>query len=242
MAMDDPAAALAQLKTSLDGLEGALAPILSQPWNETLEGTTSVERAKMDVLLAYSINNLVWMYLRTRGIKPEEHAVSGELERLQAYYTKVRDVENPPRRTTSVDKDAAARVIKHAIPRSQRVDTDASASTSAAALARDQAIAATDDMMSRRFRFVATGGEKVLPGGGAAAAAAAGGEEADGDVVMAAAVDNGDGAPRGGAGAGAQAQAEAEALLADVDGQIEAAPRAKKGGAKKKNKKRKHVE
>lgn len=58
--MDDPAAALAQLKTSLDGLEGALAPILSQPWNETLEGTTSVERAKMDVLLAYSINNLVW--------------------------------------------------------------------------------------------------------------------------------------------------------------------------------------
>lgn len=138
-----------------------------------------------------------------------------------------------------MDKDAASRVIKHAIPRSQRVDADASAST-AAALARDQAITATDDMMSRRFRFVATGGEKVIPGGGAAAAA--GGEEADGDVVMAVAVDNGDGAPRGGAGAGAEAQAEAEALLADVDGQIEAAPRAKKGGAKKKNKKRKHVE
>lgn len=56
----DPTATLHSFDTSLDTLEATLAPLLARPLNETREALGGIERAKLDVLVAYAVNNLVW--------------------------------------------------------------------------------------------------------------------------------------------------------------------------------------
>jgi hypothetical protein len=58
--MDDPIAALSTLDASLDGLEAALAPLLETTRAAALAPLSSVDKAKLDVLLAFAANNLVW--------------------------------------------------------------------------------------------------------------------------------------------------------------------------------------
>ena len=96
MSDSDPAAAIAALAQSLPDLEAAFEPILSQPWNELVDKLEPLDRAKLDVFMAYAINNLIWgklappgfcidasscttVYLKTRGIDPADHEVSAEL-------------------------------------------------------------------------------------------------------------------------------------------------------------------
>ncbi|GMK58024.1 hypothetical protein CspeluHIS016_0500560 [Cutaneotrichosporon spelunceum] len=150
----DPAATLRDLDVSLDTIEAALAPLLAHPLNETRSALGAIERAKLDVLVAYTVNNLVWMYLRMRGIEPDTHGVAKELERVRGYYGKVRDAEDgKPTTRTRIDKDAAKRFITHSI----------GAPTSAAAMAQRQAEAAirerqageSEATRANRFRHVA---------------------------------------------------------------------------------------
>lgn len=59
---------------------------------------------------------------------------------------------------------AASRIIKHSLPTQRSLDAAAPApATAAAALARTQALA-HDVGRSTRFRHIASGGEKVIPG------------------------------------------------------------------------------
>jgi hypothetical protein len=62
----DPSAILARLRTALSSVEETLRPLLDQKWNETTAALGTMERAKMDVLVSYAINDLIWgMYHRT---------------------------------------------------------------------------------------------------------------------------------------------------------------------------------
>jgi hypothetical protein len=63
----DPSATLAQLRTALSSVEETLGPLLDQKWNETTAALGTMERAKMDVLVSYAINDLIWgMYPSSR--------------------------------------------------------------------------------------------------------------------------------------------------------------------------------
>lgn len=75
----------------------------------------------MDVMMAYSIVDLIWgesgylfglplnvwlegrltrlVYLKMKGVDPDKHEVSTELERVREYYTKIRNIEQPEKRT-----------------------------------------------------------------------------------------------------------------------------------------------
>lgn len=94
--MSDPTASLDSLSTSFAALQFALSSLHTRPWSETTESLSSLERAKMDILLAYAINDLIWgelylcthvnliakastVYLKMKGIDPETHEVSSEL-------------------------------------------------------------------------------------------------------------------------------------------------------------------
>ncbi|KAL1413627.1 hypothetical protein Q8F55_001405 [Vanrija albida] len=187
---DDPRAALTALDTTLDALESALAPLLSQPWSQTLSALPALERAKADVLLAYAINDLVWVYLKSRGLDPASHEVSAELERIRGYYGKVKDAENPGARRT-IDKAAAHRFVVAALPSAREQPPNA-----AAALAARQA----EEYVGRasRFKHVAGAAERVTPGATA---------DDDGDVEM-------------GDEAGADSDASAAELLLSVEAEI----------------------
>ena len=55
-----------------------------------LEELDEEEQAKLNILLAYGLNSLFFMYLRTQGINPSDHAVKKELLRVQGYMEKLK--------------------------------------------------------------------------------------------------------------------------------------------------------
>lgn len=67
-------------------------------------------------------------YLRLNGVKAREHPVFKELTRVKQYFEKVKLAENPiaveKRQNLSLDKEAAARIIKAGLVRSifQKLD------------------------------------------------------------------------------------------------------------------------
>ena len=56
-------------------------------------------------------------YLRLNGIEAKEHPVFEELARVKQYFAKIKNIENPDagKRDLVVDKEAAARMIKHGL-------------------------------------------------------------------------------------------------------------------------------
>ncbi|TXT15575.1 hypothetical protein VHUM_00078 [Vanrija humicola] len=206
---DDPRTSLAALDGTLDHLEASLAPLFARPWAETLAGLEPLQRAKADVLLAYAINDLVWVYLKSRGLDPEGHDVAKELERIRGYYGKVKDAENPgAARRTTIDKAAAHRFVTAAIPASQRTAVPANAH---AALAARQA-AEYDVGRATRFKHVAGETERVVPG-----------QDGGEDVEMEDAEEEEEGE--------GDSDASAAELLLSVDAEIEAAAAGGEGDA-----------
>ncbi|KAJ3721895.1 Sas10/Utp3/C1D family-domain-containing protein [Lentinula raphanica] len=109
------------LSSSLDEVETAIAPLFSgkQTLPEILLALEPLEQAKLQTVLPYLLYDLIFIYLRTRGIDPKSHPVVSELERVRQYFEKIKNAENPPVRATQVDKAAANRFIKHAISQAQ---------------------------------------------------------------------------------------------------------------------------
>ncbi|KZT73217.1 C1D-domain-containing protein [Daedalea quercina L-15889] len=108
-------AKVAALENSLDDLETQLEPLLAQTLPESLVGLETIQQAKLQVALPYLVYDLIFIYLKTRGIDPKTHPVVTELDRIRQYFDKIKNAEDPEKRTTAVDKAAANRFIKHAI-------------------------------------------------------------------------------------------------------------------------------
>ncbi|EIW70752.1 hypothetical protein M231_02594 [Tremella mesenterica] len=144
----NPSSSSKGLVESIKAVQDALEPLHQRPFSDTLDELESLDRAKMDILLAYTISDLLWIYLKMKGHDPSLHPVAGELERIRTYYEKIKLVESgSEQRKNKVDVNAARRFIKHHLPPSC-----------------DPTL---DEMPGRaeRFRFVAADGkEKMIPG------------------------------------------------------------------------------
>ncbi|KAG8724141.1 hypothetical protein FRC09_000099 [Ceratobasidium sp. 395] len=110
------------LVSSIDELEEVLKPLLETPLSKlNTQLSAPLDRAKLQTWLSYVLNDLVWIYLRTRGINPshtdsgEPHDVVAELDRVKEYFAKIKEAENPAKRTMVVDGKVANRFIKHAL-------------------------------------------------------------------------------------------------------------------------------
>ncbi|KAI0334338.1 hypothetical protein GY45DRAFT_1269944 [Cubamyces sp. BRFM 1775] len=114
------------LNDSLDVLEEKLEPLLSQTLPETLLPLETIQQVKLNVAIPYLVYDLVFIYLKTRGIDPKTHPVVAELDRVRQYFDKIKNAEDPEKRKNAVDKAAANRFIKHAIAqvRAQRPPGD----------------------------------------------------------------------------------------------------------------------
>ncbi|KAL1760872.1 hypothetical protein FB107DRAFT_269582 [Schizophyllum commune] len=108
-------AKVAALNASLDKLETELAPLLNKPLAETLAGLEPIEKARLQTLLPYIIYDLSFIQLKVNGEDPKTHAVIPELDRVRQYFEKIKKAEDSAPKPPTVDKDAAARFIKHAI-------------------------------------------------------------------------------------------------------------------------------
>lgn len=112
----DPIETLSTLSTAVQELEAALSPILAIPLVELLANATdSLEKAKLDVTLAYVVHDLIWIYLKTVGVDPATHPVMEELGRVKEYFDKLKAAETKSTPRPQIDKAAANRFISAAI-------------------------------------------------------------------------------------------------------------------------------
>ncbi|XP_033734431.1 nuclear nucleic acid-binding protein C1D-like [Pecten maximus] len=106
---------LAAFDTSLSDMEKVIRPWLEVPESELHEKLSPLDKAKLDLVGAYTINSLFWMYLNVCGEKPKEHAVKQELDRIRSYMTRVKDVQDKLTIMPHIDKDAAKRFQRNAL-------------------------------------------------------------------------------------------------------------------------------
>jgi exosome complex protein LRP1 len=113
-----------ELQQTIQSLDASITTIskhvesfLSAPMEDLISQMTSEEHAKLNVLLAYTLNTLFYAYLKTQGASPGNHPVKAELERVKTYLAKLKELSNQPKETPTValNKEAAERFIKHAL-------------------------------------------------------------------------------------------------------------------------------
>ncbi|GFN82345.1 hypothetical protein PoB_000885100 [Plakobranchus ocellatus] len=105
---------LASFDTHLTDLESSLSPLLSIPRAELAEQLDTIDAAKVDLVSAYTINSLFWMYLNCCGINPKEHAVKQELTRIQSYMARVKEIEDK-KKAPKIDKSVSKRFVRSAL-------------------------------------------------------------------------------------------------------------------------------
>ncbi|RVX70546.1 hypothetical protein B0A52_05197 [Exophiala mesophila] len=116
-----------QLEEALEDLEDNLEPLLVDPLTSTTQKLPLLDRAKLNVLLVYAIESLIFSYLKVQGVQAKEHAVFRELSRVKQYFEKIKQAEAAPSKsqpTLVLDKDAAGRFIKHALAGNDRYDLE----------------------------------------------------------------------------------------------------------------------
>ncbi|XP_018422445.1 PREDICTED: nuclear nucleic acid-binding protein C1D [Nanorana parkeri] len=105
---------LLAFEKSVGSVDEMLTKMMSVSRSELLQKLDPVEQAKLDLVSAYTLNSLFWVYLVTQGINPKEHPVKDELERIRSYMNRVKEITDR-KKAARLDKGAAQRFIKHAL-------------------------------------------------------------------------------------------------------------------------------
>lgn len=103
-----------QLENSLNQLETFLARLDSTSYTTVHENLTPLDQARFDLTAAYTLNSLMWAYLRTRGVDPKQTQLKTELERVKSYMDKLKSVADR-QSAAKVDKQAATRLMRNAL-------------------------------------------------------------------------------------------------------------------------------
>lgn len=114
-------AAFADFTCKLDALESALRPVLAAV-NEVRSGGAGealppLMQARVDATLAYALNAMFCMYLRTQGQDPTSHPVRDEMERVRAAYVRIHRLEaaekgRPRKRKHAAVHEAEAELVR----------------------------------------------------------------------------------------------------------------------------------
>jgi exosome complex protein LRP1 len=141
------------LEVNIDELTSTLSPLLSTPLSTTATSLPLLDKAKLYVLAAYAIESLLFSTLQASGVDAKSHALFAELARLRTYFAKIKDIEERApggawEGRARVDKDAAARFIKHGLSGNERYDRERAERT-----AREKARAAEKAraLVNRKF-------------------------------------------------------------------------------------------
>jgi exosome complex protein LRP1 len=112
---------LATFDTQLSELESGLKPLLSVS-RVDLSNLEPIDEAKTDLVAAYAINSLFWMYLNVCGVNPKEHAVKQELSRIQSYMARVKEIEDK-KKAPKLNKAVTKRYIRSALWKAAQQNT-----------------------------------------------------------------------------------------------------------------------
>jgi exosome complex protein LRP1 len=120
---------LERLDDEIDDLEEAAAPLLKTTISDTASKLPLLDKAKLYVLMTYSIESLLFCrfpidgivvlpadfppaYIRLHGVNARDHPVFRELTRVKQYFDKIKVAETPVvKRDLALDRQAAHRFI-----------------------------------------------------------------------------------------------------------------------------------
>ncbi|KAH7109075.1 hypothetical protein B0J11DRAFT_238933 [Dendryphion nanum] len=120
----DMHAQIEDLEVNIDELSTALSPLLTTPLTTTTSTLPLLDKAKLYVLLCYTIESLLFSSLQASGQNARDHPIFAELARLKAYFQKIKDAELGPAPKTRIDKDAVNRFVKHGLSGNDRYDAE----------------------------------------------------------------------------------------------------------------------
>ncbi|KAH0607455.1 uncharacterized protein H6S33_002489 [Morchella sextelata] len=108
-----PLTHLSLLDEQLDDLTTTLTPLLTTPGLPSLTATLPIaDQARLSVLTAYTLESLLFTYLRLNGVDAKTHPVMTELARVRQYVAKINAAQEAPKRRPAVDKEAVGRFVK----------------------------------------------------------------------------------------------------------------------------------
>ncbi|CAG8207829.1 unnamed protein product [Penicillium nalgiovense] len=116
---------LEQLDDNVDDLEGVLEPLLAGTLVKSSSKLPVMDKAKLHVLITYTLESLIFSYLRLHGVDAKQHPVFRELTRVKQYFEKIKALETEPEeRSMTLDKAAASRFIKHGLSGNDKYDLE----------------------------------------------------------------------------------------------------------------------
>ncbi|CAI7575410.1 unnamed protein product [Penicillium glandicola] len=116
---------LEQLDDNVDDLEGVLQPLLASTLLKSSNKLPVMDKAKLHVLITYTLESLIFSYLRLHGVDAKQHPVFRELTRVKQYFEKIKVLETEPEeRPMTLDKAAAGRFIKHGLAGNDKYDLE----------------------------------------------------------------------------------------------------------------------
>ncbi|XP_054574697.1 nuclear nucleic acid-binding protein C1D-like [Eptesicus fuscus] len=104
---------LSAFENSIGAIDDMLKTMMSVSRNELLQKLDPREQAKVDLVSAYTLNSMFWVYLATQGVNPMEHPVKQELERIRVYMNRVKEITD--KKAAKLDNGAASRFVKNAL-------------------------------------------------------------------------------------------------------------------------------
>ncbi|EKV16625.1 Exosome-associated family protein [Penicillium digitatum] len=116
---------LEQLDDNVDDLEDVLQPLLARTILKSSNKLPVMDKAKLHVLITYTLESLIFSYLRLHGVNAKQHPVFRELTRVKQYFEKIKVLETEPEeRPMTLDKAAAGRFIKHGLSGNDKYDLE----------------------------------------------------------------------------------------------------------------------
>ncbi|KAJ5548761.1 hypothetical protein N7513_005995 [Penicillium frequentans] len=116
---------LEQLDDHVDDLEEVLEPLLGQSLSKTSKNLPVMDKAKLHVLVTYTLESLLFCYLRLYGVDAKQRPVFRELTRVKQYFEKIKALETEPeQRKMTLDKGAANRFVKHGLAGNEKYDLE----------------------------------------------------------------------------------------------------------------------
>ncbi|KAL5244493.1 hypothetical protein ACI65C_011903 [Semiaphis heraclei] len=106
-----------ELVASIQNLDHSIVDIetlLESRMNIDYNSLSVEEKIKHDLLIAFALNSLYWVYLRLDGVDPTSHNIKRELDRVKSTMDMAKGAM-AKKNMLRVDKKAAERIIDHAL-------------------------------------------------------------------------------------------------------------------------------
>ncbi|KAI0401545.1 Sas10/Utp3/C1D family-domain-containing protein [Xylaria palmicola] len=115
--------ALERLDDAVDVLEDAVQP-LADNMTDVASKLPLLDKAKLYVLMTYSIESMLFSALRLNEVNAKEHPIFKELARVRQYFDKIKTIEFPPQKPElSLNKEAAIRFIRSDLADNKEINT-----------------------------------------------------------------------------------------------------------------------